>query len=87
MKSILIALFFILSACSTQQPVGSIPTVYTSTWKQDYDNAVMIKCRNEAIHFTLLMYEARTEEWSTEDVMRVEHFVFTSCLKYNNQFI
>lgn len=82
MKSTLITLFFLLSACSTQPLV-----VYSSTWKQDYDNAVMIKCKNEAVNFTLLMYESRTEEWSTEDVMRVEHFVFVSCLKYNNQFI
>lgn len=87
MKSILITLFFLLSACSTQQPVGSIPVVYTSTWKQEHDDLVTKECRDEAIHLTLVMFEAHGRVWGVEDVMRIENFVFLSCLKYNNQVI
>lgn len=82
MKSILITLFLLLSACSTQQPV-----VYTSTWKQEHDELVTKECREEAVHLTLVMFEAYNRTWSIEDVMRVENLIFMSCLKYNNQFI
>lgn len=82
MKSILIALFLLLSACSTQPLV-----VYSSTWKQDYDEAVMSKCKDEATKITWAVFEAHGNTWSMEDVMRVEHFVFLSCLSYNNLVI
>lgn len=82
MKPILITLFFLLSACSTQPLV-----LYSSTWKQDYDEAVMSKCKDEATKITWLMFEADGNTWSMEDVMRVENFVFVSCLKYNNLVI
>lgn len=87
MKSTLITLFFLLSACSTQQSVVSIPVVYTSTWKQEHDAEVTEECREQAAHLTLVMFEAHNRTWSVEDVMRVEHLIFMSCLKYNNQFI
>lgn len=82
MKTTLIALFFLLSACSTQESV-----VYSSTWKQEHDELVSKECREEAVYLTLVMFEAHNRTWSVEDVMRVEHLIFMSCLKYNNQFI
>lgn len=82
MKSILITLFFLISACSTQQSV-----VYSSTWKQEHDEEVQNTCRKEAVHLTLVMYEAHNRIWSVQDVMRVEHLIFMTCLKYNNLVI
>lgn len=84
MKPILITLFFLLSACSTQ---SKYETIYTSTWKQEHDEEVMKTCREEAVHLTLVMFEAHGRVWTVQDVMRVEHLIFMSCLKYNNQFI
>lgn len=87
MKPILITLFLLLSACSTQQSVVSIPTVYTSTWKQEHDEEITTNCKNESIKITLVLYEMYNREWSESDVMRVEHLIFMSCLKYNNLVI
>ena len=83
MKPILITLFFLLSACSHKEHA----VLYTSSWKQGYDEAVMSKCKDEATKITWVMFEAHGNTWSMEDVMRVEHFVFVSCLKYNNLVI
>ena len=85
MKSILISICIFLSSCSLQEKQS---IVYTSTWKQESDSAIMQDCKQEAVYLTLVMYEANIEQqWNKQDVMRMEHLIYMSCLRYNNLVI
>ena len=85
MKSILISICIFLSSCSLQEKQS---IVYTSTWKQESDSVIMQDCKQEDIYLTLVMYEANIEQqWDKQDVMRMEHLIYMSCLRYNNLVI
>jgi hypothetical protein len=75
--SILLTLLF-LTACSSA-PKHSI--VYSSSWTQDRQDAIMYKCKSEAIILTLKMYE-QNRYWTGSDVNKVERFILESCYKH-----
>lgn len=81
MKLSIIPCLIFLSSCSI---VEKQSVVYMSNWREEHQQEVMDNCYKEAVHLTLLNYEANGYSWTEQDVAHVERILKESCWKFNN---
>jgi len=86
MKIFFLAALLLISACTTK----SNPVVYTSTWREEWQNEILEKCSSESHILTLRIYESKLAagyELTQADVMQLQRMLMESCLKYYGLFI
>jgi hypothetical protein len=86
MKIFLLAALLLISACTTK----SVDVLYTSNWREQWQNAVMNKCKQESQMLTFHIIDAKISagyDVTQEDVDVLEKMLYQSCLKYHNMFI
>jgi hypothetical protein len=79
MKIFLLAALLLISACTTK----SNPVVYTSAWREEWQNAILEKCSSESHLLTLRIYESKLAagyELTQADVMQLQKLLMESCL-------
>lgn len=86
MKIFFLAALLLISACSTKPHT----VVYTSAWREDWQNEILEKCSSESHLLTLRIYESKLAagyELTQEDVVHLQKILMESCLKYYGLFI
>ena len=86
MKIFFLATLLLISACTTK------PTdiVYTSNWREQWQNEILNKCSSESHLLTLRIYESKIAagyELTQADVMRIQRMLMESCLVHFNVVI
>lgn len=86
MKIFFLAALLLISACTTK----SIEVVYTSAWREQWQNEILEKCSSESHLLTLRIYESKLAagyELTQEDVMQIQRMLMGSCLVHFNVVI
>ena len=86
MKIFFLAVLLLISACTTR----SNPVVYTSAWREEWQNAILEKCSSESHLLTLRIYESKLAagyELTQADVMQLQRMLMESCLVHFNVVI
>lgn len=81
MKIFFLAALLLISAC-TAKPVE---VVYTSAWREEWQNEILEKCSSENHILTLRLYEAKLAagyELTQADVMQLQKMLMDSCVNY-----
>ena len=86
MKIFFLAALLLISACTTKPN----PVVYTSTWREEWQNEILEKCSSESHLLALRIYESKLAagiELTQEDVMQLQKILMESCLVHFNLVI
>lgn len=86
MKIFLLAALLLISACTTKP----IDVIYTSNWREEWQNEILEKCSSESHLLTLRIYEAKLAagyELTQADVMQLQKLLMESCLIHFNVVI
>lgn len=86
MKIFFLAALLLISACTTKP----VDVIYTSNWREDWQNAILEKCSSESHLLTLRVYESKLAagyELTQADVVQLQRMLMESCLKYYGLFI
>jgi hypothetical protein len=86
MKIFSLAALLLISACTTKPHT----VVYTSAWREDWQNEILEKCNSESHLLTLRIYESKLAtgyELTQADVVQLQKILMESCLKYYGLFI
>lgn len=81
MKIFFLAALLLISACTTK----SNPVVYTSAWREDWQNEILEKCSSESHLLTFRIAEAKLAagyELTQADVMQLQKMLMDSCVSY-----
>jgi hypothetical protein len=82
MKIFFLATLLLLSACVT---TNKQPVVYTSSWYQDWQNAILRKCSTESQLLTFAIIDSRISAGynvTKEDVLNLEKVLRDGCVKF-----
>lgn len=86
MKIFFLAALLLISACTTKP----VEVVYTSSWREHWQNAILEKCNSESHLLTLRIYESKIAtgyEVTQVDVVQLQRMLMQSCLVYFNVVI
>lgn len=86
MKIFFLATLLLISACTTKP----VDVIYTSAWREEWQNEILEKCSSESHLLTLRIYESKLAagyELTQADVMQLQKMLMDSCLKYYGLFI
>ena len=81
MKIFFIAALLLISACTTKP----VEVIYTSTWREDWQNEILEKCSSESQLLTLRIYESKLAagyELTQADVIQLQKMLMDSCVNY-----
>lgn len=81
MKIFFLAALLLISACTTKPN----PVVYTSNWREEWQNKILEKCSSESHLLTFRIAEAKLAagyELTQADVMRLQRMFMESCFNY-----
>jgi len=79
MKIFFLAALLLISACTTKVN----PVLYTSTWREEWQNEILEKCSSESHLLTFRIAEAKLAagyELTQADVMQLQKMLMGSCL-------
>lgn len=82
MKIFFLAALLLISACSTKPPVE---VVYTSNWREQWQNEILEKCHKESHLLTFQIAEGRIASGMNVDreyVVQLQKFLMDSCVSY-----
>lgn len=83
MKIFFLATLLLLSACVTT--TNKQPVVYTSSWYQDWQNAILRKCSTESQLLTFAIIDSRISDGynvTKEEVLKLEKVLRDGCVKF-----
>jgi hypothetical protein len=86
MKIFFLAALLLISACTTKPN----DVIYTSSWREEWQNEILEKCSSESHLLTLRIYESKLAagyELTQADVVQLQKILMESCLKYYGLFI
>ena len=86
MKIFFLATLLLISACTTKP----VEVIYTSAWREEWQNEILEKCSSESYLLTLRIYESKIAagyELTQADVVQIQEMLMESCLKYHELFI
>ena len=86
MKIFFLAALLLISACTTKPNL----VIYTSNWREEWQNAILEKCNSESHLLTLRIYESKIAaryELTQADVMQLQRMLMESCLVHFNVVI
>jgi hypothetical protein len=81
MKIFFLSALLLISACTTK----SNTVVYTSTWREQWQNEILEKCNSESHLLTFRIAEAKIAsgyELTQADVMQLQKMLMGSCVNY-----
>lgn len=81
MKIFFLAALLLISAC-TNKPAD---VIYTSTWREEWQNEILEKCSSESHLLTFRIAEAKLAagyELTQADVMQLQKMLMDSCVNY-----
>lgn len=81
MKIFFLAALLLISACTTK----SVEVVYTSAWREEWQNEILEKCISESHLLTFRIAEAKLAagyELTQADVMQLKRMLMDSCVNY-----
>lgn len=87
MKIFFLAALLLISACTTK-PV--VETVYTSNWREQWQNEILEKCEQESHVLTLQIAGSKIASGMHVDreyVVQLQKFLMNSCLVHFNVVI
>jgi hypothetical protein len=86
MKIFFLAALLLISACTTKP----VEVIYTSTWREQWQNEILEKCSSESHLLTLRIYESKIAagyELTQVDVVQLQKMLMQGCLVYFNVVI
>ena len=86
MKVFFLAALLLISACTTKPHT----VVYTSAWREEWQNEILEKCSSESHLLTFRIAEAKLAagyELTQADVMQLQRMLMESCLVHFNVVI
>ena len=86
MKIFFLAVLLVISACATKVN----PVVYTSNWREEWQNEILEKCNSESHLLTFRITETKLAagyELVQADVMQLQKMLMESCLVHFNLVI
>jgi hypothetical protein len=86
MKIFFLATLLLISACTTKP----VEVVYTSNWREQWQNEILEKCSSESHLLTLRIYESKIAagyELTQVDVVQLQKMLMQGCLVYFNVVI
>lgn len=86
MKIFFLAALLLISACTTKPNA----VVYTSAWREDWQNEILEKCSSESHLLTFRITEAKLAagyELTQADVIQLQRMLMESCLVHFNVVI
>ena len=81
MKIFFLAALLLISACTTKH----VEVIYTSTWREEWQNEILEKCSSESHLLTFRIAEAKLAagyELAQADVMQLQRMLMDSCVNY-----
>ena len=86
MKVFFLAALLLISACTTKPHT----VVYTSAWREEWQNEILEKCSSESHLLTFRIAEAKLAagyELTQADVVQLQKMLMESCLVHFNLVI
>jgi hypothetical protein len=86
MKIFFLATLLLISACTTKP----VEVIYTSAWREEWQNEILEKCSSESHLLTLRIYESKVAtgyELTQVDVVQLQKMLMQGCLVYFNVVI
>jgi hypothetical protein len=86
MKIFFLAALLLISACTTKP----VEVIYTSAWREEWQNEILEKCSSESHLLTLRIYESKIAagyELTQVDVVQLQKMLMESCLVHFNAVI
>jgi hypothetical protein len=86
MKIFFLAALLLISACTTKP----VEVIYTSTWREEWQNEILEECNSESHLFTMLVVRGKIDSGynlTVEDISHIKKMLLQSCLKYHGLFI
>ena len=81
MKIFFLAALLLISACTTKP----VEVIYTSNWREQWQNEILEKCSSESYLLTLRIYESKIAagyELTQADVMQLQKMIIDNCVNY-----